>query len=348
MASTLVYDLVDPNELIQYVRAYDNEVLREEAQFVLDQWLPNIETEDLEFKIRKGSLNDVDSAEYRAWDTPAPFAGRPGVTRIQGSLGPISKQIPLGEEEFLRQRALDRGVNDPIIDQIFEDAENMIRAVQIRVERARGDLIDDGVVTISENGLTLVADFGRHPDMSPSAAMAWTNPAAEILTELLGLLEDYTDQNGVDPAELLVPRARVSNFALNAEMLDYASANGTTPSRVNRATIDQIFATEGLPPIRVYDGKFRVDGEQVSVLNPNKVYFMPPTGEAFGNTFYGTTAEALKLRAKGYIERDVAPGLVAVVTETDDPVQTYTKGAGIALPASPNPDLVMDITVIGV
>jgi hypothetical protein len=347
MAATLVYDLVDPLELIQYVREYDNEVLRQEAQFVLDQWLPNITTEDLEFKIRKGALNDVDSAEYRAWDTPAPFTGRPGVTRIQGSLGPISKQIPLGEEEYLRTRSLDRGNNDPLIEQIFEDAENMIRSVQIRVERARGDVIDDGIVTITENGLTLVADFGRHPDMSPTAAVVWTNPAAEILTELLGLQEDYNEHNGVDPAVLLVPRARVGNFALNAEMLDYASANGTTPNRVNRATIDQIFATEGLPPIQVYDGSFRVDGESTRVLNANKVYFMPPPGEAFGNTFYGTTAEALKLRAKGYIDRDVAPGLVAVVTETDDPVQTYTKGAGVALPATPNPDLVMDITVLG-
>lgn len=344
--ANMVYDLVDPAELIQYVRAYDNEVLRQEANFVLDAWLPNLETEDLEFRIRKGALQDVDAAEYRAWDTPAPMTGRPGVTRINGSLGPVSRQIPLGEEEFLRQRALDRGTDDPIIDAIFEDAERMIRAVQARIELARGDVIDDGVVTISENGLTLEADFGRDPDMSPTASTVWTDPDAKILTDLLGWLEDYVDHNGVEPSVLLVPKARIGNFALNSEMLDYASANGTTPSRINRATIDSIFASEGLPPIQVYDGQFRVNGVRTRVLNEDKVYFMPPAGEAFGNTFYGTTAEALKLRAKGLIERDAAPGLVAVVTETDHPVQTYTVGTGIALPATPNPDLVMDMTVL--
>lgn len=343
--ANIVYDLVDPAELIDYVRAYDSEVLRAEAAFVLDAWLPNRPTQDLDFRIRKGALNDVDAAEYRAWDTPAPMTSRPGTTRIAGTLGPVSRQIPMGEEEFLRQQSLDRGTDDPIITQIFDDAERMIRAVQARIELARGDAIDDGIVTISENGLELEADYGRSANMSKTAAVVWTNPAAGILTELLAWQEEYVDQNGVDPAELLVPRARVGNFALNSEMLDYAAANGTTPGRINRATVDNILATEGLPPITVYDGQFRVDGSRERVLPLNKCYFMPPRAEPFGHTFYGVTAEALKLRAKGLIDREAAPGVVAVVTETDHPVQTYTVGTAIALPVTPNPDLIMDMDV---
>jgi hypothetical protein len=135
----------------------------------------------------------------------------------------------------------------------------------------------------------------------------------------------------------------VGNFALNQEMLDYASANGTTPQRVNRGTIDSILAAEGLPPIITFDGQFRVGGVRTRVLNEDKVYLMPPAGEALGHTFYGVTAEALKLRSKGMIARDATPGVVAVVTETEHPVQTFTVGTAIALPAMPNPDLVMDI-----
>lgn len=343
MAANLVYDLIEPAELINYVRAYDNEVLRQEAAFVLDEFLPNVQTEDLEFRIRKGALNDVDAAEYRAWDTPAPMTGRPGTSRISGSLGPVSRQIPLGEEEYLRQRALDRETNDPIIDAIFEDAERMTRAVQARIELARGDLIDDGVVTIAENGLVIEADFGRDATMSPTVAVDWSDPTATIITELLTYQETYEDHNGTLPGMLVVPRSMVGNFALNQEFLDYASYAGTTPSRVNRQTIDNILSAEGLPPIRVYDGQFRVDGTRTRVLNEDKVYFMPPPGEPLGATYYGTTAEALKLRAKGLIARDAAPGIVAVVTETDHPVQTFTVGTAIALPAMPNPDLVMDI-----
>lgn len=341
--ANLVYDLVDPAELIDYIRQYDNEVLREEANFVLDRWLPNRPTEDLDFRIRKGSLNDVDAAEFRAWDTPAPMTGRPGTTRISGSLGPVSRQIPLGEEEYLRQRALDRGSDDPIISAIFDDAERMVRAVQARVELARGDLLDDGVVTIDENGLLLEADFGRDASMSPTVAVDWSDNSATILSELLTYVETYSDTNGSDPGVLVVPKAMIGNFALNQEILDYASAGGTTPQRVNRQTIDSIFSAEGLPPIMTYDGQFRVNGVRTRVLNQEKVYLMPEAGEPLGHTFYGVTAEALKLRAKGLIDRDATPGVVAVITETEHPVQTFTVGTAIALPAMPNPDLVMDI-----
>lgn len=339
----LVFDLIEPQELIDYIRAYDNEVLREEANFVLDQWLPNREVDDLEFRIRKGALNDVDVAEYRAWDTQPTMTGRPGVSHISGSLGPVSRQIPLGEEEMLRQRSLDRGTDDPIIDAIYDDAERMVRAVQARIEIARGDLLDDGIVTIEENGLTLEADFGRDATMSPTVAVDWSDPSALILTELLGYQETYEDQNGVTPGELVVPRSMVGNFALNQEFLDYASFAGTTPQRINRQTVDSILAAEGLPPIRVYDGQFRVNGVRTRVLNEEKVYFMPPAGEPLGNTFYGVTAEALRLRSRGLISRDAAPGVVAVVLMNDNPVQTFTLGTAIALPAMPNPDLVMDI-----
>lgn len=343
--ANLVYDLVDPAELIDFVRAFDNEVLRPENRFTLDRFLPNRNIDDLEFRIRKGSLTDVDSAEYRSFDTPAPMTGRPGITRLSGKLGPVSRQIPLGEEEFLRLRALEQGTNDPIIAAIYDDAERMIRAVQARVELARGDLINDGIVTIAENGLVLEGDFGRAASMSVAAGTVWTNTAATILTDLLGWLDDYVEENGVEPGSILMPRTRIGNFALNTEMREYAAASGTTPSRINRQTIDNIFSNEGLPPIETYDAQVRVNGIATRVLPLNKVFFMPPAGESYGNTFYGPTAEALKLRAKGLIEQEAVPGVVAVVTETDHPVQTYTVGTAIAVPGSPNASLVLDATV---
>src|SRR4051812_39954454 len=137
--ANIVYDLVDPAELISYVRQFDNEVLRTENQETLEDILPNTLTEDLEFRVRKSARQMTDIADFRAWDTPARMTGRPGVKFIRGSLGPLSRQIPLSEEEFLRVRSLLRDNNDPIIDQIYQDSENMIRAVQDRVELARGD-----------------------------------------------------------------------------------------------------------------------------------------------------------------------------------------------------------------
>jgi hypothetical protein len=178
----MVFDLIDPAELISFVRQFDNEVLRDEGRIVLDQYLPNQTMDNLEYRVRKGSLLDVDAAEFRNWDTPAPMMGRQGTSRMSGSLAPIARQIPLGEEEFHQVRVLLTQNNNPLIDQIFQDATLVTRAVQIRAELARGDVIDDAIVTISENGLVQVADFQRDASMFVTAGTVWTNPAAPMLS----------------------------------------------------------------------------------------------------------------------------------------------------------------------
>ena len=341
----IVWDLIDPVELTNYARQFDIEVLRPDAQFTLDRFLPDQNIQDLEFRIRKGSLNDVDAAVYRAFDTPPPMTGRAGISFIRGSLGPVSRQIPITEEESLRQEALDRQVDDPILDAIYDDVELMVRAVQARVELARGDVINDAKVTINENGLALEANYGRRAAFSKVAATAWTSAASPMLTDLLAWVEEYTDINGVEPGSIVMSRARLANMALNTEMRQYAAANGTTPGRINQATIADIFAAEGLPPVELYDTQVRVDGVRTRVLPADKIFLMPPAGEPYGVTFFGPTAEALLLRDRGLIERQQAPGIVALVLQNDNPVQTFTLATAMALPATPNPDLVMDIDV---
>lgn len=341
----LVNDLIEPAVLVDFVRQYDNEVLRPSAQFTLDSYLPNRNVDDLDYRIRKGAFNDVDIAEYRAWDTPARMTGRPGTFYTEGSLGPVSRQIPLGEEESIRARALLTRNNDPIIAAIYEDAQRMIRSVQGRIEVARGDVIDDGIVTIAENGLALTANFGRDALMRKVAGMVWTNVAAPIVTDLLAWVLEYETLNGITPDHLLVPKTRIGSMALNTEMRNYAAAFGTTPSRINRQTIDNILSSEGLPPIRTYDTVVRKDGVVTRVLPLDKVYLMPPAGEPLGNTFYGPTAEALLLAERGLIEATAVPGVVAVVSRSEHPVQTYTVGTAVALPAMPNPNLVLDADV---
>lgn len=345
MAGNMIFDLINPAELTQFVRQYDNEVLRPDARFILSRFMPDLMIDDLEYRIRKQSLQDVDIAEYRSWDTPAPMTSRPGVSRIRGELGPISRGILLGEEEMLRQRSLDRQSNDPIITAIYQDAERMARSVRARIEMAIGDVLNDGIVTISENNISLTANFGRAGAMSVTAGTVWTNVASTILADILGWMATYETTNGISPGLLVVPRARVGNFALNTEMRNYAAANGTVPSRLNEAAINQVFAAEGIPPIFVYDGQFRKNGVLTRTLPVNKVFLMPPPGEALGNVFWGTTAESLRLREKGLIQREEAPGLVAFAMTQDHPVQTTTVATAVALPVMPNPNLVMDAVV---
>lgn len=347
MVGQILYELVPPQILTQYVRQYDNEVLKPQARFVLGQWMPDQNIDDLEYRIRKGSLQDVDAAEYRAWDTPGKLTSRPGTTRISGEIGPITRGIMLGEEERLRQRALLQGTDDPLIGEIYNDLERMTRSVRARMEMAIGDVINDGIVTISENNLSLSVDFGRSGAMSVTAANLWTDATlGKPLTDLLAYQETYFTTNGEVPGTLLLPRARLGNLALNTEMRQFAAANGTTPSRLNLAAINDIFAAEGLPPIYIYDGVFRVDGVQTRVLPSTKAFYLPDMSTSqMGNMFVGITAEALVLQQKGLIVAQEAPGLVGFVMTQEHPVQTTTMATAVALPVMPNPNLVMDMVV---
>jgi len=144
----------------------------------------------------------------------------------------------------------------------------------------------------------------------------------------------------------VMSRTVLGYMYLNTAMRNAAAFAGTTPGRINNETIDAIFAAYGLPPIEIYDTKVRVNGTATSVIGINKVLILPNPGEEpLGNTFYGVTAEALKFASKGYIELSDAPGVVAYVTETESPVQTFTGATAVAVPVLPNPKLVIAATV---
>jgi hypothetical protein len=341
----MIFDLVEPAVLTNYVREFDNEVLRN--QFGLEQWLPNISNPELEYRVTKNSFRDVDVAEYRSFDTQPTMTGRQGFERIRGELVPLGRQIPLTEEDHHRLRALgSAGGNSSLVNDIFADAERMVRAVQARVELARGQVLTTGSFTLAENGLAMSADFGVFTGHAPVAGTAWSNTAAPILSNLLAWTELYVDDTGVEPGVILMSRKALGYCFLNTEMRQAAGFGGTTPTRLNVEMVDAIFAANGLPPVVLYDTRVRVNGVATRVIPEDKVLLLPPPGESLGATHYGITAEAMFLAEEGMIEMADAPGVVAVNYKNDAPVQTFTAAHAIAVPVMPNTSLVICADVI--
>jgi Phage major capsid protein E len=344
--ASIVYDgIVDPALLTEYVRAFDNEVLRN--QFALERYLPNREIMDLEYRLRSGTFEDVDAAEFRAWDTQPGMGKRQGFSKIMGEIVPIGRQIPLGEEHMLRLRSVLQGGEDSaLIQQIYADAERMIRAVQARVEVARGQLLTTGKVTIAENGLAIEADFGLPGTHNVTVATSWLDPTASIISDLLAYQEVYVDDTGVAPAEMLLSTKTFNAMLTNQEFRDVAAFGGTTPIRLTADVVGQILASYNLPVPVIYDTKVRVNGTQTRVIAEDKVVLLPPQGELMGQTFYGVTAEAIKLAGKGLIKQQAMPGVVAVVLENENPVQSFTLAAATAMPVLGNPELLFVVDTV--
>lgn len=336
----LVFDLIAPRDLLDFVRAEANELNRN--VFTLSDVLPSREVDDLEFRFTRGNFNDQDVATYRTFDTEAPIAGRQGVARITGALPPLSRKIPLGEEERLRKRALETGNNRILVDAIYDDAANMVRAVQGRLELARGEALYTGKVILNENGVQATVDFGRAAGHTVAPAVLWSSTGtADPVLDLLGWIDTYVNTNGARPGSMLTSTTVLNYLLRNVKMRELSGSQAGTPGIISRDQVDAVFGAFGIPPIRLYDTTVRVGGAATRVIPSDRLILLPPATEPLGETFYGVTAEALDLQERGQIVAEEAPGIVATISRDDDPVRTWTKAAGIALPILGNPDLTL-------
>jgi hypothetical protein len=335
---SLIYDLADPQELQGFVRGIQLE--QDRNQFILSQILPNDNIDEITWRITQGQLVDQDAAKIRTWDTEAGIGSRQGIARLMGELPPMSKKMRLGEEERLRRRALERGTNQQIVNAIYDDAGNLARSVAARVEMLRGEALYTGQININENGVVQTVDFSRSGSHSVAPSILWSSTGTAVpIQDEQAWLTTYRATNGQRPALALVSTAILNNLALNAQYRTLAAFNGITPAFLSINQINQVRAAYDLPPLFVYDVQVRVDGAQTRVIPADRLVYLPPAGSGLGATFFGTTAEALELAEARQISQDQAPGMIAVVSKTFDPVATWTKVAAIALPVLANPNL---------
>lgn len=345
----LIYDLADPQELLGFTRGVQQEL--ETNQFVLSQFLPNDNIDDIEYRFTSGSLQDQNAAVVRAWDTESPIGNRQGIARKMGELPPISKKMAVGEEERLRLRQLERnGDATEIVNAIYNDAANLARSVSARIEMFRGEALETGQIAIDENGVVQTIDFARDPAMEPAALAGvdkWDDYAdSDPIANLTAWVEAYVDLNGTAPALGLTSRKIINHLLRNDKVRTHLGSLAGTPALVTNDQLRSVLAAFDLPPLVPYDVSVRVDGAQTRVISDDKVILLPPATEPLGRTFLGTTAEAIELAGAAQIATDQAPGMVSVVEKTFDPVKTWTKVAAIALPVLVNPNLTLVADVI--
>lgn len=340
-----IYDLVDPQVLVGFVRnlAFPT--------FSLNRFLPDVTLNDIEYRFTRRTDVDQDVAPFRAWDAEAAIGGRQGLARVMGEIPPLSKKIRLGEEQRLRLRALQGATapDDAIVRAIFDDAANMMRSVQARIELARGGVLSTGVFTdiAADRQFRSNIPFGVPGDHFVTPTTVWSTVAtATIIKDLRTWLEKYVADNGVAPGAILTS-TRVLGFMLqNAEIRTLAGTLAGTPAMVTPATVATALSAYGLPPIETYDVSVRVAGVATKVIPDDLVLFLPPAGEPLGATFNGVTAEALELTSAGQLVASQAPGVVAVVEKTFDPVSIWTKASAVSLPILANPSLLMVADVL--
>jgi hypothetical protein len=336
----LIFDLVDPVELTGAARATYREV-PDESQFTLNQLLPDVEVQDVEYRVAAASVTHGEAA-FRAFDTPTPIGRRQAtLTTTVGLFPPVGQKLVVGEfERVMLQRAQGSTV-DTLVRQSYLDTHSNVIAIRTRMERARAQVLTTGKFTLTdENGLTLTADFGvaaDHLNVAPAGAL-WTDVNADLFGDLEAWFTKYQDDDefGELPGAITTSRRVVNLARKNKQIVRAVFGPLATEGHVTQEQLRTVLIDEGFPPFRTYETK--VGGQRL--IADDKVILSPSDPASLGETQFGITADALELVNSNVVEFALhdAPGITAVQLKNGDPAQIYNKATAGAIPVLTRPN----------
>lgn len=337
----IVFDApVEPDDFTAFIR--DVPV---PAEFTLLNEFPIIHEDD----------NTVDFAEivrtnrtarYRSWDGRVHVSARDTASEKRVKLAPLSTSLSQGEYERLqREFARSGGTRQQVLERaIYNEAEQLTREVQARLEQAWGDVLTDGKLTIDENGLYNEADYGVPGTHIVAPTVQWTvaNLATMTpITDLVAWSDVWAASNGGQrPSRLKTSLARLRIVQRSKEVIDaiYGATQGRT--RVSVSELNDFLRGERLPAFdEPYDTAVDVDGSTVRTIADDKVVMLPANLGELGSTRMGVTATALELvdSEKSDMSFEQASGIVGVVFKEDGvPFRQYTYVDAAGMPVLTN------------
>ena len=328
-----IFDLVTSQELA----AYWEVLAQNEAPYMLEELFPNDKKRGLDLKWIKGSKGLPAVLKTSAFDVQAIARPRIGFEKVSAEM-PFFKESKFIDEE-LRQElnmVLETGNQayiDSVMNHVFDDDVELIRAARATRERMRAQLLTAGSIAMTANGQTFLYDYGLPSGHKSEVTTSWSNASSDPIEDMRAAAEKILDDTGE-----VVTRA-----IMNSKTLGYLRNNdkikksiyvltGGVGSITNQKVIDLI-ADELDITIGVYDKKYKDEAGITQKFIPDDVVTLIPDG-ALGTTWFGTTPEESDLMSSGVANVSLVDTGVAVTTiKHADPVNVETKVSMICLPS---------------
>lgn len=329
-----IAELFSQKNVLDYVNDRQAPVLLGESLF------PAKKVQGLEFDILKAGSKIPTIASVHAFDTEAEIASRVA-SRSAQELAFIKRKIQLKEKDLIALRKpRDAAEQSYLEKEVYNDVYSMVSSVNARVEKMRMEVLANGTVTLDENGLDLVVDYGVPEEHQEIADFTKAD------TDIIGLLTEWASRLDIMPTRMLTS-TKVRNAILqNAGVKAYFKDAGLLPTP---GSLNQMLQQFGLPTIATYDAKY--NKENAAGILVKERYFPEDKLVMFGSenpgeSIFGVTPEESRLLSGG--SKDYSVGnIFAMVYESNlDPVGTWTKAAGTALPSFPEADNVFQATVL--
>ena len=308
-----------------------------------------------EFPVLPTDKNYVDFAEivrtnrtarYRNFDGRLHVSERDTGSERRVKLPPLSSSLVMGEYERLQlEFARTGGTNRAALaNAVYNDAENLTREVQARLELAWGDTLTDGKFTfLGASGEPAgEADFGVPVTqiVAPAGAL-WSNLAAAVpFTDVRTWFDVLRAAgNAGIQMEIRTSLRMMRYFQRNTEVINAIKGAQTGSTYVTLSDVNALLASDGLPQFgEPLDSSVDVDGVSTRIVPDDRVLILPVDKRQLGYLSTGITVTALELVESNQSDLAFsdAPGIVGVVEHSGPPTKKFTYVDCVAMPILAN------------
>ena len=314
---------IKPESLASFAASYDYKV----SGFMGQLLFPTQKTDNFKLAIAQlvegGDLPVM--AQVHALDTEARIGDRSNYKEIEFEKLLIKEKLNQGERVAYLLNNLG-GKEDDIVRFIYNDAANLLSRVITRTEVANMELLSTGRMTIRENNVNTVVDYG-FDDKNRVALTGWSSPDHDILGDLDKVIKK------AKAAGWKVVRAITSGTIINYLVANKgirAFFDGKLVPVTEKGVLDFIDTNYGIEFVANDDVyKLSANGTEVKRFFDEKAICFLGTRGPIGGGIYGATPEELKLKDIPNREKMLC---TLTMWETPDPATTWTKASGMYLP----------------
>lgn len=324
-------EIFNTKELINYFKERKIVPMAGEGLF------PSRKIQDIEFDMILGTGGLPVTASIYAFDTPTQIASREAISKGVAELALIKRQKQITEKELIKIQnpRNDRELKD-VLKRLYDDADDLVKSVNVRVEAMRMELLSTGKIDIEENGVKVELDYSVPAGNKKS--FTWSASTAKPLDDLITLADAIEDESGVRPTRALTSRKVARAICSNASVRK-AIFGANSDKIVTLAQLNDLLTQMELPIIATYEGKYKKEtatGYITTRYYPEDKISMF-SDETLGETIWGLTAEEVELMNSKNINQSEMIGNIYVGTYSKiDPVAKMTKAAATALPTLPH------------
>src|SRR5690606_5565066 len=160
-------------------------------------------------------------ASVQAFGAEAQIASREGAERVTGEIPTIKRKIPLTGRALVALRREGAGDIDFVRNTLYNDLDNMIDAVEARVEQMRIDAVAHGKIVLNENGVVMTVDYGvpaEHKE-TLTGTDAWNDhDDATPIDNIMEWVRTIVADTGVRPTRALTSDTVVANLLQNKQI----------------------------------------------------------------------------------------------------------------------------------